>query len=440
MSKTSNYAQSSIENYQKSDSQIKDFFTKEIKKIRIYKTSDNFPLENPKKSDLFPIYKEILEKSDGKNYITMLIMIIQKIHKINLKIKSESNELRMIFKINEKNIKGFLETDLNCVKETKNLFCLKLLVKYYPFFCRFFYFYIHEVLNLEIKSQNEGMEIGFENKKIDEYKLFKNNQDFKDDPSDHKILQESENLKKEISIFDIKENLKKLTIQNENISGNCNFFEFFKAIGFKVKIIIKNNEITEITEICYVIEDIKNSISISILIEIINQKISEALKISKSKLIENLSLPENLEKLTKKFISQKNLKKQDEEKHKDFFLQFKCQITKKKIPINFINSDKKIPLQNPETFLPLSDYNPKENDFFWIFLEIIDICEIEINIEINKVEDKQDVFFYTENDKENGYYFRITFQDINLVQDFAILKFLEFEFFDLFEWILKKKY
>ena len=142
MSKILNLTFNTIEEYKVPNSQINQFFKTNIEKIRIYNTTDNFPSENPNKSDLFPIYKNILEKSDLKNYISMLCMISQKIHKITYKIKSKVIGQRINFNINEKFIKADLYTDISNAKESKNLFCLKLLFKYYPYFCKILYFFI----------------------------------------------------------------------------------------------------------------------------------------------------------------------------------------------------------------------------------------------------------------------------------------------------------
>ena len=95
----------------------------------------------------------------------MLIMIIQKIHGITLKIKSETKRLRINFSINNQNIKAFLETDIKNAKETKNLFCLKLLFENYPYFCKNLYDCIDKIDNHTIKNQREYIKIGNNQKK-----------------------------------------------------------------------------------------------------------------------------------------------------------------------------------------------------------------------------------------------------------------------------------
>ena len=118
--------------------------------MKIYNTSNNFPSENENKSDLFKIYKKILEKSDLKNYISMLNIIIQKIHKIDINIENEKKGLKIIYKINQRFCKAFLETDVKNSKETKNLFCLKLLYENFPYFCKVLYYYVHEALDSDL--------------------------------------------------------------------------------------------------------------------------------------------------------------------------------------------------------------------------------------------------------------------------------------------------
>ena len=122
-------------------STIKTYYLQKTLKMKIYSSSSSIIPESKSYKTLFKIYSKIILKTDNRNFITMFCQIIQKVEKITLSIKCYPNGLRMNFKINERFLKASLCTDVNGAKESKGLFCLRLMVKYFPFFCRMLFFF-----------------------------------------------------------------------------------------------------------------------------------------------------------------------------------------------------------------------------------------------------------------------------------------------------------
>lgn len=92
---------------------------------------------------------------------------------------------------------------------------------------------------------------------------------------------------------------------------------------------------------------------------------------------------------------------------------------------NFISSKKKI--------YELKNFDFVKNDLEELIFEIGDKCNVEINIETKTVNGFKEILIFIENKKENGYFFKISTIDEYLFLDFAILKFLEIEFNELFQ-------
>ena len=262
-----------------------------------------------------------------------------------------------------------------------------------------------------------------------------------------KILEKSENIKGTISSIEVNGNIKELKnlllenkfleIKKMNFLDKENFFfgnksnfdllhSFFKTKGFKFKWIIENDGCS------YFFENIRNNISIKIGID--SKNILEIFKISEDKLVELLFSSEIFENFTKNFILKINSKNNNQKNYEEFFSQFNCEIIEKKIPnVKFINSQKKI--------YDLEDFHPEENDLQKILLEIGEIYNKEINFEINEFEEKQqEIWIFIDDDKENGFFFRNFCENKDFSINFSILKFLEMEFKELFDWILKIKY
>ena len=452
MSKCLNFH--SIINYQKDTNKIKNHFEKKIN-IEIIASEDNFPKENPNKSIAFNIYKEIINKEIINNYEKMLIMIIEKTEKTDLKImKSKNYKKKIEIEKNEKNIYAFLETKKNV---SKNIFCLKLLLKYYPFFCKNLYYYVNEVLYKNFNGNNERSIINTKSRTKDDdscirksKKNFSNQgnlwkDDFFEEEKEHEFWEILEKTKYKGGIFnfeidgDIKK-LKNILLEEKTTEKNQNFIEdknFRFGEDFDLKILKKFFESNEIElkwhfendEIYFICNETSKRDSISFTFQIENEDIFLALKISGAKLIEKLFPSEIFEKLIKKFMDENT-----DKDYKEFFPKYKCKILETKFPEKkFINSKKKISF--------LENYDPKEKNLQEILIYIGLIYDTVIKFKIIEENDKQKVIsFYIKNEEKNSYQIKISFEDKKWVVDFSILKFLELEFNNLFKWLLVMKY
>ena len=359
-----------------------------------------------------PIIEEVINNYHFKE--KTLIQILEEVLFIKLnKVLSQTiliEDKKIKIFGNLKNSKFSYIYTLSCTNKdfAENYIALILIKKFIPNLYKNMVNYYNKLIFWEILEKFKNYQGGMSSFKIDgNIKEFKN------------IILQKKFFEKENFIFGHDSNFKILS-------------EFFKSNGFNIKIILENDEVSNIN---YIIDYNKKSISFNFQFE--NKNILDIFKISEAKLIQMIFSPEIFKNFIKKFIFE-NLKQFIFQKNtKIFFSQFKSQILEKKIPEKeFINSDEKISSLE-------EDYDLKENDLQGISMEIGSIYDTEINFEFIEIEgekDKKDAFIYTKNDKKNGYFFRISFIDEELAIDYTILKFLELEFNDLFKWILIQKY
>ena len=124
----------------------------------------------------------------------------------------------------------------------------------------------------------------------------------------------------------------------------------------------------------------------------------------------------------------KNIRSEVKIDRDKFLKKFKCQIIGEDIPKEkLLNSENK----------NVSNFDVK-ND---LLVEIEKFYQIKIYLAVTVLNNnKREIYIY-KNDNENRYFFEIlSIINKEFLQDFIILKFLEIEFKELFEWILKMKY